>query len=121
MPCAIAGPAPSIEDPCAFTLLTVSNSTAVSKSHRIAPSFVEYARKCPFTAPENTAPGITEIAEDCAAKQPRGLAQVTFGAGVLQIFFPVARSSAEIPGWGVSPRLVNLSETAAYTWVRSAA
>src|SRR5947209_8674495 len=102
-----------MDEPCAFTLLTVSKSTAVSKSQRIAPSFVEYARKWPFTAPENTAPGITEIAADWAGRQPRGLAQVTFGAGVDQIFLPVAISRAEIPGCGVSPRLVNLSETAA--------
>ena len=38
--------------------VAVSNSRAVSKSHRTRPSVVEKARKCPSIEPPNTAPGI---------------------------------------------------------------
>src|SRR5271167_1611631 len=94
----MVGPEASTEPPFAFTLLTVSKSVAVSKSQMILPSAVAYARKWPFNAPEKTAPGITEIAAACAGIQPAGTAQVTAGAGVAQTFFPVAKSTAEMPG-----------------------
>src|SRR5580658_4050069 len=94
----MAGPGPSTEPPFADTLLTVSKLVAVSKSHRILPSAVAYARKCPFSAPEKTAPGITETAAAWPGTHPAGSAHLTAGAGVVQTFFPVAKSTAEMPG-----------------------
>src|SRR5580698_4209104 len=94
----MVGPDASTEPPLAGTLLTVSKFVAVSKSQIIVPSLVLYARKCPFSAPENTAPGITETAAACAGKQPAGTAHFTSGAGVVHTFLPVFKSTAEIPG-----------------------
>ncbi len=59
--------------PFALTPFTVSNSRAVSTSHRIAPSFVEYARSRPPRSPENTTPGISVTAADCAGLHPRAV------------------------------------------------
>src|SRR5262245_24148316 len=71
MPPATTGAGPFIEPPLAFTLLTVGNSRFVSNDQRIAPSFVEYARTAPSFDGENTTPGMTVIAENCALLHAR--------------------------------------------------
>src|SRR5580704_1330097 len=115
----MVGPDASTDPPLAATLLTVSKLVAVSKSHRILPSEVAYARKWPFNAPETTAPGITDTAAAWPGIQPDGTAQVTAGAGVLQTFWPVAKFTAEMPG--CAPSRTIRSEIATYAFLPSAA
>src|SRR5258708_28937731 len=70
-------------------------SFAVSKSHRILPSMVEYARKCPSIDPENALPGMTVTACACACEQLRTpQLQAGSGAAVCQRATPVVISSA---------------------------
>src|SRR5262245_45771506 len=87
MPPATVAPGPLIEPPRPGTPFTVVNSRAVSKSKITRPSTVEYARKCPSIDPDNTTPGITVTAADCAGLhplRPSGHA----GGSVRQICFP---------------------------------
>src|ERR1041385_5548928 len=92
MPLAMAGPPPLNAPPLPGIPFTVSNGLTASKSHTIAPSLVEYARRCPPKEAENAIPGIAETADDCA-RLP-----APCGAGVLQIFSPVAMLRAYSPG-----------------------
>src|SRR5258707_15418363 len=117
-PSAIAGPAASSEPPFAGTVLTVSYSRTVLKSHRMLPSFVEYARRWPSTDPENTAPGITEAGADCAPLQPRPVLHSSFGAGVGQIGSPSAGLSAKRPPASFAP--ASTSHTGRYAPLSSA-
>src|SRR6185436_2771692 len=96
MPPTIAGPGPSIDPPFAATPFTVLNSTPVSDSQMILPSLLSYARNHPFIDPENTAPGITEIAAACALLH-RGSEHGTSGDGVCQTCSPVAMRTANRP------------------------
>src|SRR5215471_2005403 len=91
----MVGPGPSIAPPLPLTPFTALNSCAVSNSHITLPSVVEYARSRPSTAPENTTPGITEIAADCAGLQ-EGRSPQTAG-GAAQTFAPVSTFSAKSP------------------------
>src|SRR5579871_337077 len=96
MPLTMAGPAASIEPPCAGWPFTVGNSRAVSVSQRILPVLDEYARRCPSTEPEKTAPGIAVTAADCAGEQSVLSAAHARGFAV-HTGFPVLRSSACSP------------------------
>src|SRR6185503_13838792 len=118
-PSATTGPAESIDPPFAVTWFTVSNSRTVLKSQMMLPSVVEYARMWPSTDPENTTPGITETGADCAPVQPRPLLHSSFGAGVLQIFSPVASFSAKRPP--ASFGAARTSDTGMYAACSSAA
>src|SRR6185295_17190012 len=74
---------------------------------------------CPSTDPEKTTPGMTDTGADCAPVQPRPLLHSSFGAGVLQIFSPVASFSANSPP--ASLGAPNTSETGMYAACSSAA
>src|SRR6266404_3853862 len=113
MPCAIVGPMPSMLPPGWFlTSFTVSYVCAVLlNSQRILPVLESYARIQPSTVPENTAPGITAGAADCArthSPSARSLERSpaylhgAIGAGTCQAIFPVAGSMAERLGLGGS-------------------
>src|ERR1035438_1235755 len=100
----------------------------------MVPSFEEYARRWPSSAPENTTPGIAVTAADCAGLQPLIL-QPLPGDGVSHTFSPVAIFNANIPpptsGLGPNPSLAPIleasvictpkSDSAAYTVSESAA
>src|SRR4029077_5784430 len=118
MPPATVGAGPLMEPPFARTPLTVVNSRFVSKSHSTEPSFAEYARIPPSSEPENTTPGITVMAADCAALQPRpGLPHAGGGAGVYQTRSPVAKSTAcRPPGCGRPTSAIGK-----YAWTASTA
>src|SRR6185369_12773834 len=77
----MAGPPTSIDPPDARTPFAVVYSFAVSKSHNTRPSVVEYARKCPSSDPENTAPGIAALGAESAGLQdglsPHALGRAT--------------------------------------------
>src|SRR4051812_44674772 len=92
----MVGPAASSEPPRAALPLTVSNSWAVSVSHKTAPLVVEKARRCPSIEPENTAPGIAVTAADCAGEQFVRVAAHGVGLAVHSIF-PVRRFNAKSP------------------------
>src|SRR6266481_6479840 len=94
MPPATAAPGPSMDAPLAGSSFSVLNSRLVSNSQMTAPSVVEYARSAPSTEPEKTTPGITVIAADCAALQPRPLPHFGLGGGAYQTRSPVIRSTA---------------------------
>jgi hypothetical protein len=70
IPPATAGPGPIIDAPRAGTALTVGFVVGVVLP-QYGPVFCRKARSTPSLAPENTAPGITVIAADCAPSQPR--------------------------------------------------
>src|SRR5208282_555249 len=121
------GPLPLIDPPCAFTPFTVATLGSVSKSHRIAPSFVEYARRCPSIEPEKTTPGITVTAASCPALHPACPSHAGFGGITFQTSFPVRMSIAASPPAGGRDEpgaigvIVEMSEFAAYTLVPSVA
>src|SRR5689334_19461324 len=101
MPPATAGPGPSIDAPRPATPFTVSKARLESNSHSTCPVVVEYARSAPSTEPENTTPGITVNAADCAPLQPRPTSHSGCGAGVTQIRSPVTSDTAcRPPGTG---------------------
>src|SRR5712671_5806444 len=101
MPPAIVGPPPT-EAPFPLTPLTVWNSRLASNVHTIFPSAVEYARRPPSIAPENTMPGIVLIAADWTPLQPDPeVVQMGDGAGVSHARCPVIRFTAcSPPGLG---------------------
>src|SRR5215471_10621410 len=122
----MVGPGPSIAPPLPWTPFTALNSCAVSNSHITAPSVVEYARSRPSTAPENTTPGITVTAADCAGLQ-EGRSPQTAG-GAAQTFAPVSGFKANKPppalGSAVmrpipDERVWEISETATYMFLPS--
>src|SRR5688572_27776030 len=101
MPSTTAAPGPCIDAPRAATPLVEANSRFVSNSQRIAPFTAEYARSAPSFDPENTTPGMTVTAADCAAVQPRPAAQTGFAGAAYQARSPVARLTAcRPPGCG---------------------
>src|SRR5260370_3959233 len=95
MPPAITGPGPSNDPPRASTPSTVLNSWTASKSQMIFPSLTEYARRCPSLDPENTTPGITVTAADCAGLHGRRSPHP--GDGVFQSTSPVVKPTANKP------------------------
>src|SRR5579871_873056 len=97
MPLTMAGPAASIEPPCAGWPFTVGNSRAVSVSQRILPVLDEYARKCPSREPEKTAPGIAVTAADCAGEQSVRAASQPVEGAALHTILPLCRSMACSP------------------------
>src|SRR5215468_131637 len=118
MPPTTTGPPPPKDAPFALTPFTVVNSLFASNVHTIAPFVVEYARSAPSTDPENTAPGITVIAADCAPLQfGAGPLHTGGGAGVNHARWPLTRLTACRPP-GLSRRK---SETAKYAFVASTA
>src|SRR5687767_9068065 len=101
MPPATAGPGPPIDAPVAGTPFTAVNARFVSKDQITSPVAVEYARRAPSNDPENTTPGITVSAADCAALQPRPAAQATGGGAAVHSGAPVATFTAcRPPGCG---------------------
>src|SRR5215471_18344127 len=126
MPPAMVGPAPSIAPPLPFTPFTPVNSCAVSNSQITLPSVAEYARRRPSTPPENTAPGITVTAADCAGLQEGRSPQS--GGGAAQTLAPVStfRANRPPPALGSATmrpipddRVCEISETAAYMFLPS--
>src|SRR3954471_17557763 len=93
----------------------------------ILPLVVEYARMCPSSEPEKTAPEIAETAADWAGLH--GLRLPHPGAGVVQIRSPLSTRKANIPpprvGSGRRPVAVRasqaISDKPAYTSLPSLA
>src|SRR5262249_13691490 len=104
IPPATTGAGPFIEPPRALTPFSVWNSWLLSYSQTIDPSFVENARTAPSIDGENTTPGMTVIAADCAPLQPRPALHFTGGGGVNHARSPVASLTAwRPPGVGLLP------------------
>src|SRR5271169_3021566 len=93
----MVGPVALNDPPWAFTLFTVSKSRRESKSQTTLPSFVEYARRCPSTDPENTTPGIIVAGAICAGLHPALPLQAGSAGAAYQTFSPVAMLSANNP------------------------
>src|SRR5215475_9367245 len=109
MPPTTTGPPPPNDAPFALTPFTVVNSLFASNVQTICPSVDEYARSAPSTDPENTTPGMTVIAADCAPLQfGAGPLHTGAGAGVTHARWPLTRFTAWSPP-GLSRRK---SETA---------
>src|SRR5476651_760052 len=104
MPPATTGPGPFMGPPFARNPLIVGNSRFVLKVQTTCPSFTEYALTAPSLEGENTMPGITVTAENCAPLQARlGLPQAGVSEGAAyQARCPVARFTAcRPPGSGL--------------------
>src|SRR5262249_60928968 len=96
MPPATVGAGPFIDPPRALTPLTVGKSRFVSNVQTIDPSVVEYARTAPSFDGENTTPGMTLTAENCAPLQARlGLPHAGGRRGPAHTALP----GAGIRGW----------------------
>src|SRR5437763_10688181 len=102
IPSTTTGPGPLSDPPFAATPFTVSNGRAVLNSHRILPSVVAYARIRPFVVPENTTPGITVIAADCACAHGRPLQSIGGGAAFHTSSPVVSLSAARPPAFAPS-------------------
>ena len=91
-----------MDPPLALAPLTVSKPRLVSNSQTSEPSFVENARRPPSAEPENTTPGITVRAADCAALHPGPLPHNAGRGGVYQTRSPLSSRTPWIPpGAGV--------------------
>src|SRR5580704_15308299 len=114
----MTGPPPPNDAPLALTPFTVVKSRLASNVQTMDPSLIAYARSAPSAEPENTMPGMTLTAADCAPLQlGAGPLQAGGGAGVYHARSPVARRTACSPP-GCSSRK---SDTAKYAFWPSTA